>query len=63
MDDKEGSTKAQWEHFVEQKLVNFAELNGLEKLQVNNGMGCKAVLKRDKTGNWIASVTVEASIE
>lgn len=55
--------RERWEEFVEGKLLNFAETHGIEKLNVDNGLGCKAKLQRDKNGNWVKEVTVKEPIE
>lgn len=52
-----------WDHFVKEKLVNFAETYGLEKLRVDNGLGSKGYIRRDKNNNWVVSVTNEETVD
>jgi hypothetical protein len=44
----EENKKLNWAGFIETTVVNFFQLNGLEKLSVEDGMGNKAKLVKQK---------------
>jgi hypothetical protein len=49
--EKEQRDRRQWVGFVESDAVNFMQLNEIEKMTLDDGMGNKAKLTRRKDGS------------
>ena len=49
--EKEQRDRRQWVGFVESDVVNFMQLNEIEKMTLDDGMGNKAKLTRRKDGS------------
>ena len=55
--EKEQHDRRQWVGFVEGDVVNFMQLNEIEKMTLDDGMGNKAKLTRRKDGSVYVEFT------
>ena len=55
--DKNQRERTQWRGFVESDVANFMQLNEIEKMTLDDGMGNKAKLTKRKDGSIFVETT------
>ena len=62
MDSAQAKTKQEWEKFAYGDVVNFMTLHNLQQINVSDGCGKKAVVKRGSQGEYKLQVTCQETL-